>query len=100
MIRLATVIETFEADFLKQYRGQLRPEHYRALATMKYCRTQSSLKMQVNCTECSHQTLVPHSCGHRHCPHCQHHESQQWLERQMKKQVPAEYFLLTFTVPA
>jgi hypothetical protein len=43
---------------------------------------------------------VPHSCGHRHCPHCQHHESQQWLERQLQKQVPAEYFLLTFTLPA
>ena len=100
MIRLATVIETFEADFLAQYRGQLRPEHTRALTAMTHCRTQSSLKMQVKCTECTHQSLVPHSCGHRHCPHCQHHESQQWLERQMKKQVPAEYFLLTFTVPA
>jgi hypothetical protein len=43
---------------------------------------------------------LPHSCGHRHRPHCQHHESQQWLERQMRKQVPAEYFLLTFTLPA
>ena len=100
MIRLASVIETFEADFLTQYRGQLRSEHYRALTAMKHCRTQSSLKMQVSCTECTHQSLVPHSCGHRHCPHCQHHESQQWLERQTKKQVPAEYFLLTFTVPA
>ena len=56
--------------------------------------------MQVQCTGCAQQKLVPHSCGHRHCPHCQHHESQQWLERQMKKQVPAEYFLLTFTLPA
>ena len=100
MIRLATVIDTFEADFLVQYRNRLRPEHTRALTAMKHCRTQSSLKMQVSCTECTHQSLVPHSCGHRHCPHCQHHESQQWLERQMKKQVPAEYFLLTFTVPA
>jgi hypothetical protein len=43
---------------------------------------------------------VAHSCGHRHCPHCQHHESQQWLERQLKKQLPAQYFLLTFTLPA
>ena len=100
MIRLATVIETFEADFLALHRSRLRPEHTRALAAMKHCRTQASLKMQVSCTECTHQTLMPHSCGHRHCPHCQHHESQQWLERQMKKQVPAEYFLLTFTVPA
>jgi len=100
MIRLATVIDTFEAGFLAQYRDRLRPEHYRALAAMKHCRTQTSPKMQVQCSACAHQRLVPHSCGHRHCPHCQHHESQQWLERQLKKQVPAEYFLLTFTLPA
>ena len=100
MIRLATVIETFEAEFLAQYRERVRPEHYRALAAMKHCRTQASLKMQAQCTECAHQKLVPHSCGHRHCPHCQHHESQQWLERQMQKQLPAEYFLMTFTLPA
>lgn len=42
---------------------------------------------------------MPHSCGHRNCPHCQAHEGQQWLERQLRKQVPAEYFLLTFTLP-
>lgn len=100
MIRLATVIETFEADFLAHYRSRLRSEHVRALAAMKHCRTQASPKMQVECTGCAHQKLVPHSCGHRHCPHCQHHESQHWLERQMKKQLPAEYFLLTFTLPA
>ena len=100
MIRLAEVIATFETDFVAHYRDRLSSEHYRALAAMKHCRTQASLKMQVKCTGCEHQKLVPHSCGHRHCPHCQHHESQQWLERQLKKQVPAEYFLLTFTLPA
>ncbi|MCP4936660.1 MAG: transposase, partial [bacterium] len=40
-----------------------------------------------------------HSCGNRNCPHCQSHECQQWLERQLKKQVPADYFMLTFTIP-
>jgi hypothetical protein len=100
MIRLAKVIDTFEADFLAQYRDRLTSAHYRALAAMKQCRTQASPMMQVKCTGCEQQKLVPHSCGHRHCPHCQHHESQQWLERQLKKQVPAEYFLLTFTLPA
>jgi len=100
MIRLASVIDTFETDFLAHYRDRLTSDHYRALAAMKQCRTQASPMMRVKCTGCEHQKLVPHSCGHRHCPHCQHHESQQWLERQMKKQVPAEYFLLTFTLPA
>jgi len=100
MIRLAAVIDTFERDFRAQYRERLRPEHYRALAAMKHCRTQASPTMQLHCSECAHHQRVPHSCGHRHCPHCQHHESQQWLERQLAKEVPAEYFLLTFTVPA
>jgi hypothetical protein len=100
MIRLGSVIDSFEADFLAQYRHRLTSDHYRALAAMKHCRTQASPMMQVKCTGCAQQKLVPHSCGHRHCPHCQHHESQQWLERQLKKQVPAEYFLLTFTLPA
>jgi Putative transposase/Transposase zinc-binding domain len=100
MIRLASIIDTFESAFLAHYRERLRPEHTHALAEMKHCRTQVSAKMQLACTQCEHQTLVPHSYGHRHCPHCQHHESQQWLERQLKKQVPAEYFLITFTLPA
>ena len=100
MIRLASVIDTFAADFLSHYRERLTPVHYRALTVMKQCRTQASRKMQANCTSCDHQVLIPHSCGHRHCPHCQHHESQQWLERQLRKRVPAEYFLLTFTLPA
>ena len=100
MIRLATVIDAFAADFRAQYRDRLTADHLRALAAMKHCRTQASLKMQVACTACDHRVLVPHSCGHRHCPHCQHHESQQWLERQMQRLVPADYFLITFTLPA
>ena len=102
MIRLASVIETFEADFVARYRGRIRCEHLRALGAIKQCRTQASPKMLTRCTDtgCAHQKLVPHSCGHRHCPHCQHHESQQWLTRQLQKQLPAEYFLITFTVPA
>jgi hypothetical protein len=40
------------------------------------------------------------SCGHRSCPHCQHHESQRWIERQQAKLFPVEYFQITFTVPA
>jgi hypothetical protein len=34
-----------------------------------------------------------------HCIQTPVYQSQQWLERQLKKQVPAEYFLLTFTLP-
>jgi hypothetical protein len=100
MIRLASVIGTYENDLLTQYHHKLSFVHLRALSAMKKCRTQMSLKMQVQCQDCDHQILIPHSCGHRHCPHCQHHESQQWLDNQIRKQLPAPYFMVTFTLPA
>jgi hypothetical protein len=99
MILLSSIIKTFEAEFLDQYRDAILPSHRKALSAMKDCRTSASPLMLAQCTECDSQLFVPHSCGHRNCPHCQHHESQQWLERQLQKQVPAEYFLLTFTLP-
>ncbi len=99
MILLSSIIQTFAAEFLEQYQNSILPSHRKALAAMKECRTSSSPQMLAQCPECDSQIFVPHSCGHRNCPHCQHHESQQWLERQLQKQVPAEYFLLTFTLP-
>lgn len=99
MIRLASLIEKFEPALQAQYATRLLPSHRHALAVMKTCRTALSPRMQVQCNDCDKQRYVPHSCGHRSCPHCQSHESQQWLERQLKKQVPGEYFLVTFTLP-
>jgi hypothetical protein len=99
-MKLATLIRQFESAFLAQYQDQLLPSHRKALAAMKICRTAQTKRMRAACCACDHQTTFPHSCGHRNCPHCQHHESQQWLERQRQKQVPGQYFLLTFTLPA
>lgn len=100
MIRLAHVMETFEADFLAEYADRLNANQRRALAAMQICRSQAAQRMQVRCEDCAHKIFVPHSCGHRHCPHCQAHESQRWLEKQLQRQVPASYFLITFTLPA
>ena len=100
MITLASVIERFEADYLDQYGATSLPSHTKALAAMKRCRTQLAPCMLAQCGACGEKRLVPHSCGHRNCPHCQAHESQAWIERQLQRQVPASYFMLTFTVPA
>ena len=100
MIPLSSIINTFEAEFLARYGNALLPGQRQALAAMKQCRTALSPRLQAQCTACDAQRFIPHSCGHRACPHCQHHESQQWLQRQINKLVPGDYFLLTFTLPA
>ncbi|MFY9327328.1 MAG: transposase [Georgfuchsia sp.] len=100
MIPLADVISRFEADYLRQHSTTMLPSHRQALAVMKHCRTAMAPRFLAACSACDEKRLVPHSCGHRNCPHCQHFESQQWLERQIKRQVPGSHFLLTFTLPA
>ena len=100
MITLAQIIERFEPDYRARYGHTLGPERAQALRAMLCCRSRMAPQLLAACPECAEQRLVPHSCGHRLCPHCQHHEGEQWLERQRRLQVPAEYFLLTFTLPA
>jgi len=99
MIALSSVIEQFEADFLDQYQSRILPSQLKALQALKICRTRHSPVMRVQCTDCEHHAFVPHSCGHRNCPHCQHHESQRWIERQLQKKLPGQYFMITFTLP-
>jgi len=99
MIRLADLINLFEADFLRQYSNKLLPSQRKALAAFKVCRNALSAQMKVQCNDCLDTHYIPHSCGHRNCPHCQAHESQRWIERQQAKQLPCNYFMITFTLP-
>lgn len=100
MIALAELIERFEPALLERYGDRLLPSQQQALAAIKRCRTHFAPRMLAQCTGCGEQRSVPHSCGHRSCPHCQHHDSQVWLERQLASLVPAAYFMVTFTLPA
>ncbi len=99
MIRLARVMKQFKNTLLHEPGSHLLPSHRAALSRIEQCRSQYSPKMQTQCTDCDNTMLLPHSCGHRSCPHCQHVESQRWIERQQRKQLPVSYFMLTFTVP-
>src|SRR5437867_4493672 len=100
MIALASIIERFESAYLAQYQSAILPSHRQALSAMKRCRSTLGPRMLAQCSGCEEQRFVPHSCGHRNCPHCQHFESQQWIERQTQRLVPGSYFLITFTLPA
>lgn len=99
MITLASIIARFGADYLAQYGATALPSQRQALSAMKHCRSSLAQCMLAQCGDCGQTRLVPHSCGHRNCPHCQHFESQRWIERQTQALVPGNYFLMTFTLP-
>jgi len=101
MILLATIINRFRDTFLQQYENFVLPGHINALSAMAGCRQTIGPHMLAQCSDhrCGEQVYIPHSCGHRSCPHCQNHESQQWIDNQLSRRLPTQYYLLTFTLP-
>ena len=100
MILLSQLIDHYQKDLERTHGHEMLPSHHQALRAMKRCRREGSDHMILECQPCATKLRVPHSCGHRSCPHCQHHDSQQWITRQSAKLLPVTYFMITFTVPA
>lgn len=98
---LSTIIKQFADSFRQHYAKNLLPGHVKALEAMAGCRQAHGPHMLAQCAnhQCDAQTYIPHSCGHRNCPHCQNHESQQWIKQQISKRLPCTYYLITFTLP-
>jgi hypothetical protein len=101
MMLLSTIINRFMDKFLTQYPSLVLPGHKTALRAMARCRQDHGPQMLARCTDrdCGTLTYIPHSCGHRNCPHCQNYESSRWIENQLNKRLPATYYLITFTLP-
>jgi len=96
MMLLSTIIKQFADSFRQRYAKNILPGHIKALEAMAGCRQTHGPHMLAQCTnrQCDAQTYIPHSCGHRNCPHCQNHESQQWIEQQLSKRLPRTYYSL------
>jgi len=101
MILLSSIINEFKDRFFAKYKNSVLPGQKKALQVMKQCRKEHGPHMLAQCINhnCGKQTYIPHSCSHRNCPHCQNHESHQWIENQLSKLLPAQYYLITFTLP-
>jgi ribosomal protein L32 len=73
--------------------------HRKVIDAIIACRTEACGVALYECEKCGQFHRVHRSCGNRHCPTCQYQKSRQWLEKQMKRQLPGHHFLITFTVP-
>lgn len=100
MMRLADIVSQYAPALLERHGHELLPGQHKALSAFQVCRSTTAPKMQLSCDGCEREVWFPHSCGNRHCPQCQAHESQHWIDKQLQRLVPGEYFMLTFTLPA
>lgn len=98
-MHIKQLIHTYAQDLTDHYGRQLLPGHRKALDAMLACRSQCG-EFTARCSPCSQHCVVPLSCGHRNCPHCQQHLGNAWLERQQQKLLPVTYFMVTLTLPS
>jgi hypothetical protein len=99
MTTINEIFRTFGPEYLERYSQVMPKVHRKVIDAIIACRTEVCGIALYQCEKCGEFHRVYRSCGNRHCPSCQHHKTRQWLEKQIKRQLPGHHFLLTFTVP-
>lgn len=71
----------------------------KTLRALKDCRT-AALGGHVDaCDGCGNIRISYNSCRNRHCPKCQGHKREEWIEKRHADLLPCTYFHLVFTLP-
>lgn len=99
-MKLSAVMARFGPALLAQRGARMSVAQRRALAALGNCQTDWSPRWRAACADCGGRMEGPHACGHRSCPHCQHGLGEAWRQRQTRRLLPVDYFLVTFTLPA
>lgn len=96
---VSTIAHVYLDRFKARYGARATPDQWSALNAILGCRTEQYGELQLSCSACPWHSAQHRSCGHRSCNRCQNHTTTQWLERQSRKLLPVEYFMVTFTLP-
>ena len=51
------------------------------------------------CDGCGNISISYNSCRNRHCPKCQGHKREEWIQKREANLLPCTYFHLVFTLP-
>jgi hypothetical protein len=72
----------------------------RTLRAIQHCRTSVMGGHIDACDACGHITLSYNSCRNRHCPKCQGHKREEWIQAREADLLPVPYFHVVFTLPS
>lgn len=90
------------ADVLRQVdisEASFSIHQQKTLRALAQCRT-AALGGHVDaCSECGTVHISYNSCRNRHCPKCQGHKRQEWIQRREADLLPCTYYHVVFTLP-
>lgn len=93
------------ADVLEMERTYIssnafRGWHQRTLHAIRRCRTPAMGGHIDKCDCCNKLHISYNSCRNRHCPTCQGHKREQWIQARESELLNVPYFHLVFTLPS
>jgi hypothetical protein len=98
-LELADVIRDAGPAFVVHSRAWFTWLHLKVLIAILRCRT-ALLGGHVDaCSRCQHQAISYNSCRNRHCPRCQTHVRDRWIQARQRDLLPTSYAHVVFTVP-
>jgi len=82
--------------------GTFNPWQKRTLFALSRCRTAAMGGHIDQCDHlgCSKLHLSYNSCRNRHCPKCQGHQRELWIQKRTAELLPVGYYYLVFTLPS
>jgi hypothetical protein len=87
------VADIFRADgpaWRRANAGHVSLGQLKVMSAIERCRTAALGGHVVRCEKCDHTAIAYNSCRNRHCPKCQHEQTEEWLEVQRGLLLPLE----------
>ena len=100
MNSIQQLFRTHGAAYLARYGDRMPANHKKVIRAIRNCGTGAFGQHAFSCDGCGKFHSADSSCGNRHCPTCQTGKSDEWLNKQLKKVLPVNYFMITLTVPS
>jgi hypothetical protein len=100
VVELADIFRDAGPAYLQRFGDRMLASHKRVLHDIVSCRTAALGGQLYLCPGCGDEQSVYFSCRDRHCPKCQGHEAERWLEKQRRLLLPCSHGLATCTLPA
>lgn len=71
----------------------------RNLRAIQHCRTTAFGGHIDACDACGNISISYNSCRNRHCPQCQGHKREEWIQAREADLLPVPFFYVVFTLP-
>lgn len=95
-----TVADILEIEQQELQKWSLTCWHFRTLQAIRRCRTAAMGGHIDQCDCCNTLHMSYNSCRNRHCPTCQGHKREQWIEARENELLNVPYFHVVFTLPS